>query len=119
MVCVMLMSVTIGAYHSDMSALTAFSFPLTAGLVFALYAGLVLVPLLWYEFRFGRERQEEKQILIHQKQTPSKGLFFCLCFGQFAENTAHIRRFQRGSLQCSASLCNDYFNLYLPFMGYS
>ena len=61
MVCVMLMSVTIGAYHSDMSALTAFSFPLTAGLVFALYAGLVLVPLLWYEFRFGRERQEESK----------------------------------------------------------
>ena len=61
MVCVMLMSVTIGAYHSDMSALTAFSFSLTAGLVFALYAGLVLVPLLWHEFRFGRERQEESK----------------------------------------------------------
>ena len=61
MVCVMLMSVTIEAYHSDMSALTAFSFPLTAGLVFALYAGLVLVPLLWHEFRFGRERQEESK----------------------------------------------------------
>ena len=42
-----------------MTALTAFSFPLTAGLAFALYAGLALVPLLWYEFRFGRESRME------------------------------------------------------------
>ena len=40
-------------------SLTAFSFPLTAGLAFALYAGLVLTPLLWYEFRFGRESRTE------------------------------------------------------------
>ena len=54
-----LLSITVGAYHSDMTALTAFSFPLTAGLAFALYAGLVLTPLLWYEFRFGRDSRTE------------------------------------------------------------
>ena len=59
MVSAVLLSITVGAYHSDMTALTAFSFPLTAGLAFALYAGLVLVPLLWYEFRFGRESRTE------------------------------------------------------------
>lgn len=55
MVSAVLLSITVGAYHSDMTALTAFSFPLTTGLAFALYAGLVLTPLLWYEFRFGRD----------------------------------------------------------------
>lgn len=59
MVSAVLLSITVGAYHSDMTALTAFSFPLTAGLAFALYAGLVLTPLLWYEFRFGREIRTE------------------------------------------------------------
>ena len=59
MVSAVLLSITVGAYHSDMTALTAFSFPLTAGLAFALYAGLVLTPLLWYEFRFGRDSRTE------------------------------------------------------------
>ena len=49
-VSVLLLAVTVGAYHSDLPALVAFSFPLLAGLIFALFSSLVLTPLLWYEF---------------------------------------------------------------------
>ena len=58
-VSILLLAVTVGAYHSDLPALVSFSFPLLAGLIFALFSSLVLTPLLWYELRFGRGRTAE------------------------------------------------------------
>ena len=56
-----MLAFTVSSYRSDTALLASFAFPLLTGLIFALFAGLILVPLLWYELRFGRHSSQESQ----------------------------------------------------------